>query len=213
MGAYKHDPVTGLKLPTKKQQLFIDAYMLSFSIEKAAIASGMRTYLNGKRTYELPHVKSIIEERKNIYLQNLGFSRERVIAELCKQSFANIGDFIEWSSHRDEESQRYVHDVVVKDSNDVDTSVIKSVRVNKNGQLEIDMYDKQVALEKLCKILGLNASDKLELTGANGGAIQIEDLRQKLINRINKIAGFVEPNEETGDNIDTDGLGDSSTPV
>ncbi len=185
------DPNTGKQKLTKHQLAFADAYVGLFSLEKAALAAGCSpkgAYQSGKNMYNLPHVRAYIEEKKKDYLEGFGFSKERVIAELCKQSFIDMKNFAEWDTEWDANLQRYVHHVNVKNSNEIDTSCVKSVKVNQRGAVEIELYDKQNAIEKLVKILGLNAADRVELTGAGGGAIQVDDLRNKLIERLNKIS-------------------------
>jgi hypothetical protein len=192
MGNYKIDPKTGLKEPNRRQKIFIEAYVRTFSLKKAAMAAGYKeynAYHAGKVMSELPHLKPLIEERKNEYLEGIGFSRERTIAELCKQAYSDLGDFIEWNTVFDKDANRYFHHVRVKDSAEIDTSVLKSVKINKNGNLEIDLCDKQAALDKLCKILKLYGNDTLEVTGPNGGAIQIEELRSRLVDKFTNLAG------------------------
>ena len=211
MGAYKINPQTGLKEPTKKQRMFIDVYLKTFSILEAARAAGYSEstestlYTNGKHVYNLPHVKAIIDLRRNDYLEQLGFSKERVIAELCKQSFSDIGSFLDWETEWNDETQSYRHRVSLKDSNKLDTSVIKSVKINKNGHLEIDLCDKQKALDNLVKILGLTGPDKLEISGPNGGAIKIDDLRKQLEDRLNRMAESEDTSSEECDSEQFDG--------
>jgi phage terminase small subunit len=202
------DPETGLQKLNKRQQMFVDAYVGMFSIEKAARAAGYpvkSAYQAGKKTYNLPHVRAAIEAKKKDYLEDLGFSKERLIVELCKQAYADIKNFAGWNTEWNEELQRYIHHVNVIDSDKIDTSVIKTVKISQRGKVELEMYDKQNAIEKLIKIIGLNAADKVELTGANGGAIQVEDLRTKLIDRITKLAGQAESGTENTGDADSNG--------
>jgi len=200
------DPQTGRQKLTKHQQAFADAYVGIFSLEKAVLAAGFKgkgAYQVGKDMYNLPHVRAYIEDKKKDYLESLGFSKERLIVELCKQSYADMKDFAEWNTEWNEDTQRYTHHVSVKDSNSIDTSVVKSVKVNQRGAVEIELYDKQNAIEKLAKILGLNAADRVELTGAGGGAIQVDDLRAKLVERLNKIAAAVDSRTAESTSSDT----------
>jgi phage terminase small subunit len=209
MGKTSINPITGLQNPNARQRQFAQAYVKCFNITQAAESTtnlrGAAAYQTGRRMLDIPYVKKYVEFLRDQAMEEMGFTKERVIAELCKISFSDMGNFITWSSEWSEEQHRYVHRVIINDSAELDTTVIKTVKINKNGQLEIDLYDKLNALDKLCKILGLNVSEKVEITGKDGGTIKIEDVREKLIRKIDAIANKGESGTETGDSEQSNG--------
>lgn len=102
-----------------------------------------------------------------------------VISELKKQAFADVSDYIEyytekvyeWDSHFNEETNEfedepridpntgeqafhYKNTVRFKDIEETDTSLLKSVKLNREGQIELELYDKQKALLELMKFIG-----------------------------------------------------------
>ena len=196
------DPATGLQRLTRRQEMFCQEYIThNFSIYRAAVASGFSptcASINGLKMSKIPHVAKRLAELKENYLNELGISKDRLMVELAKQAYSDIKNFVEWGSEYDPEEDRYHHTVHVMDSKDIDTSMIKSVKINKNGNLEIDLYDKQAAIEKLAKIMGINAADKIEMTGADGGAIRVEDVTRKLAERLGHLTVETPDAEEDG---------------
>lgn len=177
----------------KKQRIFIDAYLATMSYEKAAKEAGYKCPLTtGYNLGHTPHIQADIARLMAFKMEELGYTKNHVIQELCRVAFADITEFVEWRSEFDEETQRYRHRVIVYDSATIDGHVIKGIKVSQQGKVEIDLYDKMAALDKIAKLLNIFPSDKIEVTGKDGGAIQIESLRNKLIDRISKIAVTVE---------------------
>lgn len=201
------DPATGLQTLTRRQEMFCQAYIThNFSIYKAAIAAGWNpkcASINGAKMARTPHVAKRLAELKENYLNELGITKDRLMIELAKQAYSDIKNFVEWGSEYVPEEDRYRHSVHVMDSKDIDTTMIKSVKINKNGNLEIDLYDKQAAIEKLAKIMGINAADKVELTGADGGAIKVEEITRKLAERLGNLTVETPDAKEDGDLTDS----------
>lgn len=101
-------------------------------------------------------VKKIAEDR---YL----VSQERIVAELAKIGFANSEDYFEWGQGG----------VIIKDSKLLTTaerSVVAEISETKTqhgGSIRIKLSDKQGALEKLGRSIGM-FKDRVEHTGKDG---------------------------------------------
>ncbi len=94
---------------------------------------------------------------------------DRIVQELAKIGFANAGDYFKWGPDG----------ITVKDSRDLtedQRSVIAEVsetRTKDGGSIRVKLSDKQGALEKLGRHLGM-FKEVREITGKDGGAVQVE---------------------------------------
>ncbi|MFA5037655.1 MAG: terminase small subunit [Candidatus Izemoplasmatales bacterium] len=180
---------------TKLQKAFVEEYISNdFNVAEA----GRKIYTKSPKsahkwaweTFRLPHVKKEIERRVQEKLHDQGFSKDSIIQEWLRMAKSDIADFIEWDFRLNEETHAYEPIIHVRRSEEVDTKVMKSVKVGRNGKLEFEMYDKQQALKQLGELMGIYPkTSQVEVVGKDGGAIQIEDVRSKLLERLNKISG------------------------
>lgn len=98
-------------------------------------------------------------------------SAKEVLRELKKVGFANINDFLSFKTaksviDRDDDGSPiidYTHIIELKDSDDIDGSVISEVQL-KDGQLKFKLHDKMKALENIGRHLGM-FTDKVEHSG------------------------------------------------
>ena len=82
---------------TLKQRLFIEAYLVSGSLTKAAIAAGCKersAHAVGWKWFNKADIRAEIEARLASTLDRYAVTSDRIIRELAKIAFANIGDFI-----------------------------------------------------------------------------------------------------------------------
>jgi len=116
---------------------------------------------------------------------------KEVLKEFAKIGRADIKDYLSFRTgktiigHEDGEPIiDYAHVVEMKDSEQVDGSLISEVQL-KDGTLKFKLHDKVKALENIARHLGMYI-DKTEVTGKDGGPIEIEDARNKLIEELVK---------------------------
>ena len=112
-------------------------------------------------------------KRSNTLIHN----REAVAYELLCMANTKITDIMEW----DESGQ-----IKVKASKDIPEhalQAIRSIKVNKDGNLELELYDKVGVLRLLAKASGLldnpESSDKPSVIGINIKPPDIEDVEIK----------------------------------
>lgn len=179
-----------------RQIVFVDAYLMNgFNV----IAAGRVAHptCNPKslagwawKTFRMPHVAAEINKRKEEVLHDMGFNKEHLVAEWMKLANADASDFVEWELRYDEQLQVYTPIIRMKPSSEVDGACIKSVKIGRTGKIEFELYDKTVAMKQVGEIMSIYPkTSQVEITGKDGGAIQIEDVRSKLLERLNKISG------------------------
>jgi phage terminase small subunit len=181
---------------TKTQRAFVEAYLrLDMNVKGAGReiwgVKYPRSYTQKAwEMFRLPHVKAEIDKRVAGQLHDLGYNKDHLIKEWMKLANADASDFVEWELRYDPESQTYTPIIRMKPSSEVDGACIKSVKIGRTGKIEFELYDKTVAMKQVGEIMGLYPkTQQVEITGKDGGVIEIEDVRSKLLERLNKISG------------------------
>lgn len=173
---------------TDKQKLFALLYLQSFNATKAymqaygvnyttAMAAGSRLLGNAK-------VAAMIDALKNEQAAELHVTQMDVLRLAAKQMGADIGDYVEFGTEsqivrdgwyapvKDKLTGDYLRAEVPyvhpKQSDEVDTSLIKSVHQGRDG-IVIDLYDKQKAMDLLLKNLPDTGHE-------NEGTVIIDDI-------------------------------------
>ena len=141
-----------------------------------------------------PAVKLEMARRQDELTATTGITAAKVLNEYAKIAFASIGDTTEVVNGQ----------VRLKDG--ADLSGLAEIS-NTNAGLKIKPYSKMTALEQLGKHLGI-IRDKVEVTGSNGGPIQmsspVDILKEKLSSLIERAKTDVPDsmrNDRLGNNI------------
>lgn len=155
---------------TKKQQMFVDEYLIDLNATQAAIRSGYSVKTaneQGARLLANVSISTAIARLMAERSKRTGINAERIIQELAKIAFLNPTDVI----NMDEAT-------VKGEANRDDTAAIASVKVKtipgEDGDIterEVRTYDKVKALELLGKHLGM-FTDKFKVEGAIPVVIQ-----------------------------------------
>lgn len=131
----------------------------------------------GVRPLERRKVQYIVHAQKRS-LREFGYiNAVNVTAELAKIASYNVSDVFDYNSETGE--------ISLKDLNEIDTSAIASIEPTLHGP-KIKFHNKLTALEMLGKHLGL-FRDRVEVTGKDGGAIEVADARASLESKLDLI--------------------------
>lgn len=132
---------------TTKEQLFADNYLCTFNATDAARKAGYSENTARQQGYEnltKPYIQDYINQKTSAIFDKLGITQEKVIQELAKVAFGNVGDCLQG-------------DWELKDLTEIKpetAAAIKSIRITKNGYL-VTMHDKVSALLKLWDIVSI----------------------------------------------------------
>ncbi len=147
-------------LPLKlKQALFVDEYMIDFNATRAAIRAGYSAEsatVIGSENLRKPYIKAALDARIADRIRRTEITQDKVIKEIARIGFFDAGKL-------------FNQDGSLKNINDVDEDTracISGIEIVKNKSDQILKYkitDKNAALEKLCKHLGMYASEKKEI--------------------------------------------------
>lgn len=150
----------------KRQQLFVEEFLVDENQAKAAIRAGYSPLFpdsSGHALMKKPGVRAMVEAGREAKKKRIQVKVDDVIEELKKIAFADIKDHMSWGTLKtqigtDDDGKPifgYKHVVDMFDSHKVDGRVVESVSISAKGTLKIKMYDKMDALDKLSKHLGV----------------------------------------------------------
>jgi phage terminase small subunit len=166
---------------TLRQRRFVDEYLVDMNASAAARRAGYgdrSADRHGSFLTRRPNVAAAIEARLAERRARLEVSAARVITELARIAFADLGRILDWTGE----------DMALKPPHEIspdDRAAIQEIAVVKReGGLatRVILHDKERALEALCRHLGL----------FQPGAIAVEppkyseELRQKLREMIDR---------------------------
>ena len=157
---------------TDKQLRYIDEYMSHFNKQQAARAAG---YSDGAQVWKYPHVQEEIEKRKRKLTATSNISSMRVLEEMAKVAFFDPRKmFNENGTHKD---------ITEMDSDTVGALAgfdVESLGEDKNWKTvsKYKIASKLGALDSLSKILNMVPDQKIQVTGKDGGAIEIANVSE-----------------------------------
>lgn len=155
---------------TKKQRLFIEAYLIDPNGKKAAIAAGYSegsAAIEATRLLRNANVAAALDRQRKILSVRTGITPERVLAELAKLGFSDIRKLVNWRSDIvemdvDQETgdmtTRVTNQVAIVDSDKIDddtAAAILEVSQTKDGVLKVKMHDKVGPLVRIGQHLGM----------------------------------------------------------
>lgn len=164
---------------TEKQRRFCEEYVLDLNAKQAAIRAGYSingAEVQGHRLLSNANVQGYISHLNGKVSKKLEITRERVLQEMAAVAFFDIRKVFT-------ESGQLLN---IKDVDDETAAALASIETfeefegygeerRKTGETrKVKAWDKMRALQDLGKHLGL-FTDKIEVTGANGGPIQSLD--------------------------------------
>ncbi|MGV3337007.1 terminase small subunit [Latilactobacillus curvatus] len=175
-----------------QQKLFCLYYVQRFNATWAymqAYGVDYRTAnVNGPRLLGNASVREQIDKLRGEIANDLMLTADDIAKQYAKQAFSDIGDYVEFGTDMEQVMALYGpmvdkdknpvmqkrSRVYLKDDEDVDTSLIKSVKVGKDGPV-VELYDKQKAMDALMNYVGEKQSLKGQLMQAQIDRLKIQN--------------------------------------
>ena len=164
---------------TSMQRLFIEAYLVSRNITKAAIAAGCKersAHAVGWKWFKKAAIRAQIDARLAATFDRYAVTSDRIIRELALIGFGNIDDFV---AAQDDGSLIVDFGTATREQ----MASLKSIEIDERmvdgtaagvRKVKISMSDKRQALMDLAKIACLLPADRHELSGPGGGPIEVK---------------------------------------
>lgn len=179
---------------TDKQQLFCIYYLKYFNATKAYQKAYGCDYLtanaNGPRLLVNASIKQQIEKLKSERMEGIYLDGKDILQKYIDIAFADITDYVSFGQEEvvvdiDDEGEpikRKINVVKLKDSDEIDGTIINEVSKGKDG-VKIKLADKMKALEFLANNIGL-------LSVQDQARVELEKTKiRKLVTDIERIEG------------------------
>lgn len=163
---------------TPKQKIFVDEYLVDLNATRAyrAAYKGCKSdgvaSVNGSRLLTNPKIAEYLAKRRKDMQKRTEVTQDRVIQELAAIAFSDILDYVSISDDGP------YSEVVLTPTKSIPThkrAAIAGIKQGANG-IEVKLYDKLVALDKLGQHLGLfNNNDIDNDSTADDGFIDALD--------------------------------------
>lgn len=199
------DMLEGLDLKTRHKWLLLN-YINTRSWQRAFRMSGSNAKPSSINCmlFKMKQNKDFVQALRileNWFIVNSFITKENVLAELAKIAFGDIADYITWT----EDSIELKPSELLQQKG-IDTSLISEITVShtRTGKnVKLKLYDRMAAL----KLIGTHLkmfTERVELTGPDGGPIQITHALQQSIQEIYGEAVETGQIEENGEVIDAE---------
>lgn len=165
---------------TPKQEAFVREYLVDLNATQAAIRAGYSAKTAeaiGRENLGKPRIAERIEAAVSARNQRTEVTADRVLRELAILGFSDVRHFavdhdgtLKLVEGAPDDAWRAVSSVKHK----IRTFRDDNGNTETNREIEFRMWDKNAALEKIAKHIRFYPPEKLELTGENGGPVQVE---------------------------------------
>lgn len=145
---------------TPKQERFVAEYLVDLNATKAAIRAGYSAKTAGSQAFDLlkkPEIAAAIEAARLKHASNAGLSIERVLLEAQRLAFFDIRKLVDKDGNPIPINQ--LDDDTAAAIQGLDVATVGNMDVGVGQVLKYKIADKNAALERLFKHLGLFAVD------------------------------------------------------
>lgn len=164
---------------SEKQRMFVDTYLADKDLNAGraylsvytSVKKQSTANVNASRLLTKPHVQEYLRKRMKDREKRTEITQDRVINEIAKAAFADIKKYLSYRTaltkvgltDDGEPILDYQPIIDLKDSDEVDGSVIQQVSLSDKGSFTFKLQDKLKALELLGRHLGI-WNDKLDIS-------------------------------------------------
>lgn len=166
-----------------KQIRFIDEYLIDFNATQAAIRAGYSKKTAGSQAFDLlkkPEIQQAIKAKQKESAHKLGITRERIIQECARIAFSDIRKVID--IHSGIKSLQELDDHTAAAIASVEIEALYAGRGEERVQIgttqKLKFWDKNSALEKLLKHLGMDDGNTGKDDAAAEAAAAAEAVKQ-----------------------------------
>lgn len=166
---------------TERQRLFAEIYIRTFNATQSAIKAGYSingAFVEGSRLLRNVKVKGYIDYLRELKKESILATIDDIVEKQMRIAFADMTDYIEFGREvvpimysglpvtytnpvtgKEEIAMQMVNTARLKESWEVDGSLVKEINVTKQGT-SIKLQDQQKAMEWLANYFGENPMDK-----------------------------------------------------
>lgn len=153
-------PTPNTKTLNDKQSRFVDEYLLDLNATQAAIRAGYSQKTAGSQGFDLlkkPEIAAEIEKRRQIIAEKAGLSTERVLQEAMRLAFFDIRKLVDKDGNPLPLNK--LDDDTAAAIQGLDVATVGNAEIGVGQVLKYKIADKNSAIERLFKHLGLFEKD------------------------------------------------------
>lgn len=146
-GAKTDAPIWAHNL-SDREYIFVEHYLQHLCLEKAAVAAGYQKGSASRMAWELIRKPNVREAVDSALQERFNLSKASIIGKVAQMAFFNPGEVISWDGKG----------LRVKSSNKLtagDWAGIDSVKMLRDGSIEVKFVDRLAALDKLARLTGI----------------------------------------------------------
>lgn len=144
---------------TNRQRIFISEYLKTFNAAESARRAGYKgsAHVVGPRLFADVRIKAEIERQ----LAERAMQPSEILERLSLQARGDLGEFIATISEQTEDGPLTLTAVDWEKVKAAGlTRLVRKFKMNRRGDMEVELYDAKAAMELLGKHLGMFADDK-----------------------------------------------------
>jgi phage terminase small subunit len=180
-----------------KERLFVEGYLRTLNKRQAAEYAGWSHESARRHAYSIfnrPHVREAIE----LLLQTrTGVTKTWIIDQLVELAQTKATDLYEWDA--DNGLRLKASDEIEEDRIGAVAEIEESRVVDKKGHdvitIKVKTHNRHQALKDLAKIFRMEV-ERQEISGPNGGPVEVTDHRSRIMDRLNAIAKRQAPDND-----------------
>lgn len=170
-------PTPNTKTLNDKQSRFVDEYLLDLNATQAAIRAGYSQKTAGSQGFDLlkkPEIAAEIEKRRQIIAEKAGLSTERVLQEAMRLAFFDIRKLVDKDGNPLPLNK--LDDDTAAAIQGLDVATVGNAEIGVGQVLKYKIADKNSAIERLFKHLGLFEKDNKQSNPGDAMARFIAEL-------------------------------------
>lgn len=190
------------KIQESFAQAFVESGVGSIALRKATDCSRMKDSTVTRKAWDLvhhPRVAARIKELRNMSASDLVMSRREALEILSARGRVNFFEMIEFAEHVVSED-REGHPIVqaswsFKNRDQLTPEQLAAISELSAGPkgLTVKTHDPVAAIQLLARMQGWEAPKSVELSGPEGGPIEVKDVRELTDDELEKMIRDAEP--------------------
>jgi Terminase small subunit len=175
-----------------KERLFVEGYLQTLNKREAARLAGYTELSAARYAHEIfrrPHVREAIEV---LLRTRNGVTKTWLIDKLVAIIDTNLADVSEWD---EDGTLVFKASAQLTDEQKVAIAEVVHERTKFGNNLKFKLYDKLAAITHLAKLMHL-LIDRQEISGPDGGPVEVTDHRARIMDRLNAIAKRQAPDND-----------------
>lgn len=173
------EPQPRVEKLTRRQQAFVEQYVIDLNATQAAIRAGYASNSAGPQAYDLlqlPHIKNAVDRALSQRSSRVNMQADQVLHEMSLLSHARIDHYVvsdegqvELAEGAPDGAMAAIQSIKRKTHVKYDNET--GVEIGRTYDVEIKLWDKPTPLKLMGRHVGLFA-DRVEHTGKDGGPIE-----------------------------------------